>query len=234
MNIAARFAMKRLLALALICFGVVAVAVPAFAADRAMPSETPDGLKLVKRPGLDTVYVREGVSLAKYQKVMLDPVEVSFDKNWDPRRGTASRLEAADPVAIQQGLAKLAREVFQRELEKKGGYPLVAEPAPDVLRVRARIVDLYINAPETRSAQPSRVYVVNAGEMTLIAELYDSVTNTLFARIIDRQRGLERGLNELQIANRVTNTAEADRILTFWAGRLRNALDKARAEPGKE
>jgi hypothetical protein len=215
----------------LTCLGIVAFAMPAVSADRAMPAETPDGLQLVKRPGLDTVYVREGVSLAQYRKVMLDPVEVSFDKNWDPRRSTASPLESADPAAIQQGLAKLAREVFQRELEKKGGYPLVTEPGADVLRVRARIVDLYINAPETRSAQPTRVYVVNAGEMTLMAELYDSVTNTLIARVIDRQRGLERGLNELQIANRVTNTAEADRILTFWASRLRNALDKARAEP---
>jgi hypothetical protein len=215
------------------CLGILSLA-PAFSADRDMPAETPDGLKLVKRPGLDTVYVREGVSLAKYQKVMLDPVEVSFDKNWDPRRGAVAPLESADPVAIQKGLAKLAREVFQRELEKKGGYPLVAEPAADVLRVRARIVDLYINAPDTRSAEPTRVYVVSAGEMTLMAELYDSVTNTLLARVIDRQRGLERGLNELQIANRVTNTAEADRILTFWASRLRNALDKARAEPGKK
>ncbi len=31
------------------------------------------------------VYLREGASLAKYKKVMLDPVEVSFDKNWDPK-----------------------------------------------------------------------------------------------------------------------------------------------------
>jgi hypothetical protein len=137
-------------------------------------------------------------------------------------------------VAIQKGLAELARDVFRRELEKKGGYALVAEPGDDVLRVRARIVDLYINAPDTASAASTRVYVVNAGEMTLMAELYDSVTNTLLARVIDRQRGLERGLNELQIANRVTNTAEADRILTFWASRLRNALDKARAEPPKK
>jgi hypothetical protein len=224
--------MKPLLALAFTCLGIVAFAMPAVGADT--PTETPDGLKLVKRPGLDTVYIREGVSLAQYRKVMLDPVEVSFDKNWDPRRGTTSRLEAADPVAIQKGLAELARDVFRRELEKKGGYPLVAEPGADVLRVRARIVDLYINAPDTGSAGSTRVYVVNAGEMTLMAELYDSVTNTLLARVIDRQRGLERGLNELQIANRVTNTAEADRILRFWASRLRNALDKARAEPSQK
>jgi hypothetical protein len=211
----------------LAALSVVAVAMPAWTADRDAPN-TWEGLKKVKRPGLDTVYVREGVSLARYKRVMLDPVEVSFDKNWDPRRHGGASLDAADPMAIRQGLAKLAREVFQRELEKKGGYPLVDQPADDVLRVRAQIVDLYINAPETNSPGITRTYVVDAGEMTLVAELHDSQTNALIARVVDRQRGLERGLNELQIANRVTNTAEADRILTAWAKRLRDALDKAR------
>ena len=124
---------------------------------------------------------------------MLDPVEVSFDKNWDPRGSTRSRLDAADPQAIRQGLAKLARDVFKRELEKKGGYPLVEEPGEDVLRVRAQIVDLYINAPDTNGPGITRTYVMNAGEMTLVAELYDSQTNALIGACIDRQRGLDRG-----------------------------------------
>ena len=221
--------MKSSRTIAFMLAGIVAFALPAWSVDRDAP-ETWEGLKRVKRPGLDTVYVREGLDLAKYKRVMLDPVEVSFDKNWNPKRGIGSAFDSADPAAIRQELAKLARDVFRRELEKKGGYPLVDQPGADVLRVRARIVDLYINAPDTNSASPTRVYVVNAGEMTLIAELYDSETNTLLARVIDRERGLERGLNELQIANRVTNTAEADRILTSWADRLRTALDKARAQ----
>jgi hypothetical protein len=215
---------------ALAALGIVAFAVPVVAADRTDAPESWEGLKKVKRPGLDTVYVREGVSLAKYKRVMLDPIEVSFDKNWNPRRGPGA-FDSADPMAIRQNLAKLARDVFRRELEKRGGYPLVDQPGPDVLRVRAQIVDLYINAPETNSPGITHTYVINAGEMTLVAELYDSETNALIARVIDRQRGLERGLNELQIANRVTNTAEADRILSSWAGRLRDALDKAR-QPG--
>ncbi len=212
-------------AVALLALGLCAL--PAVAADREMPPETWEGLKLVKRPGFDTVYLREGVSLAKYARVMLDPVDVSFDKNWNPRRGPGIS-DAADPQEIRQNLAKLAREVFRRELEKKGGYPLVDEPGDDVLRVRAQIVDLYINAPETNNPGLTRVYVLDAGEMTLVAELYDSRTNAILARVIDRERGMDRGLNELQIANRVTNTAEADRIISNWARRLKTALDKAR------
>jgi len=211
----------------------LSVGTPGFSADDAKTTASADsweGLKRVKRPGLDQVYVREGVSLAKYKQVMLDPVEVSFDKNWDPRGVTGSRLDAADTMAIREGLAKLARTVFKRELERKGGYPLVDAAGEDVLRVRAQIVDLYINAPDVNTPGITHTYVVNAGEMTLVAELFDSQTNALIARVVDRQRGLERGLNELQIANRVTNTAEADRILSVWANRLRSALDKTRSQ----
>jgi hypothetical protein len=188
-----------------------------------------EGMQKVDRPGLDTVYLRDGASLAKYKKVMLDPVEVSFDKNWDPKKtGTLiSSNSGVDPQRIREDLAKLAREVTKRELERKNGYPLVDQPGEDVLRIRAQIVDLYINAPDTMSPG-SRTYVVSAGEMTLVAELYDSQTNSIIGRVVDRQRGLEQGPFDLQIANRVTNTAEADRILSMWARRLRNALDKAK------
>jgi hypothetical protein len=222
--------MKREWTLVMALAGMVAFTLPALSATRAQAPETWEGLKRVERPGLDTVYVRDGVNLSKYKRVMLDPVEVSFDKNWNPRRGPGS-FDTADPQAIRKDLAKLAREVFKRELEKKGGYPLVEEPGDDVLRVRAQIVDLYINAPETNGAGITRTYVVDAGEMTLVAELYDSQTNALLARVVDRERGTDRGINELQIANRVTNTAEADRIISNWARRLRNALDKARSTP---
>jgi hypothetical protein len=187
-----------------------------------------DGMKRVERGGLDAVYLREGVSLAKYKKVMLDPVDVSFDKNWDPKRtGSVSDFRKIDPQGIREDLAKLAREVTRRELEKKNGYALVDQPGDDVLRVRAQIVDLYINAPDTMTPG-SRTYVVSAGEMTLVAELYDSLTNTQIGRVMDRQKGLEQGPFDFQIANRVTNSAEADRILAMWARRLRTALDNAR------
>jgi hypothetical protein len=223
--------MKHPWAKAWAALALLAFTIPVLAADRPETPPSWEGMPRVKRPGLDAVYVREGVSLGKYKRVSLDPVEVSFDKNWNPRRGPGN-FDEADPTAIREGLAKLAREVFRRELEKKGGYPLVDQAGSDVLRVRAQIVNLYINAPETNTPGITRTYVIDAGEMTLVAELYDSQTNALIARVVDRQRGLERGLNELQIANRVTNTAEADRIISTWARRLRDALDKARAGSG--
>jgi hypothetical protein len=231
MNVQAAF-LKRVLAVAAV---VVALAGSGVALAREPTPDTWDGMPRVKRPGLDAVYLREGASLAKYKKVLLDPVEVSFDKNWNAKwKGTGSNIYGGtegrvDAEAIRTDLSKLARDATKRELEKRGGYPLVDDVGPDVLRVHARIVDLYINAPDTMTPG-KHTYVVNAGEMTLVADLFDSETNTLIGHVIDRERGQELGPFDLQIANRVTNTAEADRILSMWADRLRKALDTARAD----
>ena len=220
---------KRALAIAAV---VLALGISGVAAAKEPTPDSWDGMPRVKRPGLDAVYLREGASLAKYKKVMLDPVEVSFDKNWDPNNKiTGTNIYGGpgkvDAEAIRVDLGKLARDVTKRELERKNGFPLVDTVGEDVLRVHARIVDLFINAPD-RMEPGTRAFVVSAGEMTLVADLYDSQTNTLIGHVIDRERGQERGPFDLQVANRVTNTAEADRILSIWADRLRKALDNAR------
>lgn len=210
---------------------VVLATVTLIAGTPAMAKEpdTYEGLQRVERKGLDTVYLRSGATLAQYHRVMLDPVEVSFDKNWDPRGGRPG-FYAADPKRIREDLAKLARDTFRDELEKRGGYPLVNEPGPDVLRVRPQIVDLYINAPETNNPGIVDTYVIESGEMTLVADLIDSSTNTLIAHVKDRERGRDYD-GRLHIANRVTNAADARRVIGEWARQLRRALDSAKASP---
>lgn len=219
----------RYLALALVLLAVSLAATVEAKEPATTEGVVRDGLQKVERRGLDEVYVRPGASLAGYRRVMLDPVEVSFDKNWDPR--SKYRLDTADPQAIRVDLAKNAREVFRAELEK-GGYTLVDTPGTDVLRVRASIVDLYINAPETNTPGIVHTYVLESGEMTLLADLFDSNTNTLLVHVRDRDRG--RRNPTFEIANRVTNTADARRVLSEWARQLRSALDSAKAGEGKQ
>lgn len=196
-------------------------------ATSSAPPESWDGLERVSVKGLDKVYAAPGASLAQYSKLMLDPVDVSFAKNWDPRRDSRRLDDDANPEKIRTELARIFREVFQSELEQEGGYQLVDQPGPDVLRVQADIVDLYINAPDTMEAGRSRTYVLDAGEMTLVAELRDSRTNALIARVVDEREGSEFG--GFRVANMVTNTAEARRIIAIWANSLRRALNAARA-----
>jgi hypothetical protein len=191
----------------------------------AQPEEW-DGLVRQSGTRLQSVFVKPDAEIVAYRNVLLDPVEVSFARNWDPNRGGRSqlaRLDAADMEAIRTGVADLLRETLRAELAR-GGYQLVDEVGPDTLRVTAAIVDLYVSAPDTMSAGRSRTYTANSGRMTLVAELRDSLTGEILARAVDTRSGRTTGT--WSIANRVTNTADARRAMTTWSTALRQALDE--------
>jgi hypothetical protein len=191
---------------------------------------TEDGLTRVSLRGIDAAYVRKGADFKAYTKIMLDPVQVAFDKNWDPKR-TASHLPlpAEDRERIRKEAAELFMQVFKQELEKDGGYPLVSVAGPDVMRLSAALVDVYVNAPDTMSPGRTRTYVMNAGTATLAAEVRDSESGALLGRVFDKRETSSTG--SLQWSGSVQNSADAKRMFTQWAKLLRERLDTVRAAP---
>ena len=201
-----------------------AVLAPGWAS--AGPPQNWDGLEYRKTKGLDAVYVRPNVEFKAYRNVLLDPVEVAFDKNWDPNRdarSAARRLSTQDMQEIKDEMASEFRRIFAEQLAA-GGYDVVAGPLDDTLRVSAGLADVYINAPDPMTAGRSRTYTMNAGRMTLVMELRDGPTGQLLARVVDRQVGSETGF--AQLTSSVTNSAEFRRAVTAWAQRLVTGLDK--------
>jgi hypothetical protein len=195
-------------------------------------ASTRDGLVRVDTKVVDAVYKRPNATLTGYTKLLLHPIDVQFAKNWDPSKSGSAlyQMNPPDREKIKTELAQVFADVFKRDLEK-GGYPLVTEAGPDVLEMRAAIVNLYINAPDVsmQTSGRTKVYTADAGEMTLILQLHDSVTGQLLARAYDQRAGVESG--QWNWSNSVTNTAEAKRIISVWATQLRKALDASRA-PG--
>ena len=186
-----------------------------------------DGLQRISVEGIDLAYARPGATLAAYSKVRIAPIEVAFRKDWNPTRaGSLLRLSAQERDDIKSHVAKIVNEEFVRELQSKSSYKVVSEDGPDVLRVEVNIVDLYVNAPDTGSSAFSRSYTVSAGEMTLFAELFDSETGQVLARIVDRREARNTGM--LTLSSRVLNAAEAQGIASAWARILRQRLDNAR------
>ena len=86
------------------------------------------------------------------------------------------------------------------------------------------IINLDISAPDTRSAGMQRTYTTEAGEMTLLLELFDGTTGEILVRVVDRQRSRES--SRLQWTSSVTNQADARRILSRWASQFRKGLDE--------
>ena len=195
-------------------------------AKEELPEVSSDGLHLVKGTKAKIVYAKPGLSLAPYTKVQLLDCFVEFKKNWQRdynlnEIGLDGRISDKDADAIKQRLADEFRLIFTQELAKTG-HEVVTEAAPDVLLLRPAILNLDVAAPDVMRAGRSTTWVSEAGAMTLYLELYDSATSELLARVVDPRTADDFGY--AQRASRVTNKAEADRILRMWASTLATHL----------
>jgi len=183
------------------------------------------GLHKIKVKDIDLAYARPGASLAAYKRIKIDPVEVEFRKAKDPARaGSAIKLSSEEREKIRSNVARAVQEEFAKELQKSSAYKVASDAGPDVLRVKPRILDLYVNAPDVGPGR-TRTLVSSAGEMTLVAELSDSASGQVLARVAD-QRDASKG-GRLYLVNGTVNEEEARKIAAGWAQILRKALDKA-------
>lgn len=188
---------------------------------------TAEGLAKIQVKGVDLAYRREGVNMAPYSKLIVEPVEVAFHKNWDPTRpGSNLKLSKTERDNIRNGVGKIVQEEIEKALKAGGGWQLVKDAGADVLRLKAKVLNLYVNAPDTKQAGV-RTFTVSSGEMTLLLEIYDSETGAILARAVDRQESRDTGL--WQISSSVSNAADAQLIAAKWGKVLRDRLDKAKA-----
>jgi hypothetical protein len=211
----------------LILLLAVFLAAPAVAKDK-LPETTHDGLQLKHHTELAAVYLKPGESLEGYDRLMITDVYVAFKKNWQRNynrdvMGLDGRVSDKDVETIKNRLAKEFIVVFTKELQDEGGYEVVDEAAKDVLTLRPAIINLVVNAPDVDRVGMSRTFVASAGEMTLYMELYDSMTGDILARVIDVEAAGNHGIAHM--SSRLTNKAEADRVLANWADTIRDSLD---------
>jgi hypothetical protein len=207
---------RRGLGIAALVLGATGGAVSAARAAKA-PVEW-DGLVKVKSKRLDAVYLAPGADFRPYAKVMLDPTEVAFEKNWR-RDYNNSGLTLSQDVSekelqtlIAQGVTA-ATDLFD-EAYREGGYPVVQQAAPDVLRVRTAIANIRVSAPDRPTAGRSYSFANEAGSATLVVEVRDSTTNALMGRAVDSRVA---GDTTIGWRNRVTNRSDFRRLVKSWA-----------------
>lgn len=154
------------------------------------PPSTWDGLVLVKSKRLDLVYLQPGADFRGYSKVMLEPTEVAFHKRWQrdhnsSSRTLSSRISDRDiQKALSAGVTE-STEIFTKSWTK-AGYAVVAEPGPDVLRIKTGVINITVNAPDTGSAGATYSFAQEAGTATLFIEVRDSLTGALLGRAVDQ------------------------------------------------
>jgi hypothetical protein len=179
------------------------------------------------KPGGDDraalVYIKPDVSFPVYKKLMFERVVVLFSDNAQPRE--------IDPAMLKELTDYYQNALFNAV---KGGYEIVDQPGPDVLRVRVAITDMKPSNPTANTLStivPVGIVVSGAtkavsgdnlgtGEASTEFELLDSMTGVRLAAAVDRRqggKGVFRGKWE--------DTKEA---FDYWATRFRQRLDEVR------
>lgn len=192
------------------------IAVPAMGADKT--PDTWDGLVEVKSKKLDAAYLAPGADFRPYTKLLVDPTQAAFRKDWmknmNNRRDISRKVDDEMAMDILEAARTNFADVFG-EAFGKAGYAIVTAPGADVLRISPGVTNLYVNAPDVMATGRSVTYTANAGEATMVLELRDSITGALLGRVTDRRE--TRDSMGMQQANRVTNTSDFRALFKAWA-----------------
>ena len=212
----------------LIAAGLLALLiVPAAQAEDPM-GELFQNLVPVENARMGMAYIDPEADFSVFKRVMILDTYVAFRSGWqqDQRRGTRRvNVTASDMERIKRDVADLFTTVFTETLEADDGYEVVDAPDYDVLLLRPAIIDLDVTAPDTMSAGRSRTFTSTTGSATLYIELYDSVSGQILGRAADRTN-IRNNMGTVTWSNRVTNSADARRMFSRWAGFLRDFLDE--------
>jgi len=220
--------MYKTLMSSLLLLGIVATPATILAESKP-PQVSLEGLELVEKDRRGELYADPGIDWSVYDKIQLDKATVAFRKRWqrDQNRYRSFKVRDSDVEKIKKELAELFDEVFIEELTTNGGYEIVDEVADNVMRITPHIVDLDVYAPDTPTVGINRQFTESAGRMTLKLEIYDSVTGDLIVTASDRRESRRNGY--VQWTTRISNSADARRMLQRWATGLRERLDQARS-----
>lgn len=180
-----------------------------------------DKLQPGPKDGAKERWLKPGVDYAKYKKVMIDSVIFYYaDKSEDKGIDGNEMKELSDAFNLE----------FVNAM--KGGYTIVSEPGPDVLRLRTAITNIKKSKP-VRSAISSVVPVslgisivkkgatsswTGSGSTAAEFMAMDSVSGEVVAAAVDeRSAGFTERFSEL---------GSAKDAFKFWALRIRTVFDK--------
>jgi hypothetical protein len=193
---------------------------------------THDGLTRLDKTVMDVVWARTDIDLSGYSKVMFEGVGIEFRPVDGPYSGqagaTSVRTTSRTEFQLDDKTKALVREeiggAFVEELSRSDEYEVVDAPGPDVLLLRAGLLDVVSRVPPTPMGRSS-VYLDSVGEATLVLELYDSTSHAILIRAVDRRAAGNATTGAVTESNRATNRAEVRRLGRRWASIIRSGIE---------
>ena len=174
----------------------------------ACSTTTYESYRPVKNANVDIAYVAATADFSKYKRLMGDEMGIYFPTHISPSEQDIERVRTA------------FREAFLAQLTD---YKIVDQPANDVLKVSASLVDLRNTAADRLPQLSNNINeILQPGKLTFIIELGDSMTGNALLRAADTEKSPQIDLPEDGSAE----TAEIRAAAEHWANLLRNFLDK--------
>jgi hypothetical protein len=171
---------------------------------------------------LQPYFVKEGLDLAGYDKVLLDSLKVRDAKVVPPPwvegkdRGPKKwKLTKKDEEFLRESY----RAAMKQEIAEKGGYEVVTEPGEGVLILDVSIITL---TPYARKNET--VLVKGFGELLTQAQLRDGMTGELLAVF----EGVQEVGSEYQLNSRLNAETNLRALFDVWGSRVRGMLDRSR------
>jgi hypothetical protein len=170
----------------------------------ALANQAPAGLTAIKVDGITEAYLKPGTDLARYGKLVIDPIKVEVT-----REARAPQLDAADVKHAQSYFTEKLTEALGAKAQSSGGT---------ALRLRITVTEYQPNrqmqARTDAGGSISRVIAVGRAGFT--AELVDEASGQIVALFRDLDEGAPLGAN----SNINTQYGDADQIMRTWARQI--------------
>ena len=177
---------------------------------------------------IPATYVKEGIDLSVYNKVMVKPLSLDNIEVLKPAWEEGNDDIWAFNPENRSDIQKWFLDAMQQEIGGNGGYPLVNASGDDVLRVEVEVLSItpYVK-PGTQSSDSDHVIsTLGSGDIVISAEFRDSKTRELLI-LVEGERAIGEEYRELSAENHIKNLKG---MFTQWGKKVRETLDKAHAE----
>ncbi|MDD2679319.1 MAG: DUF3313 domain-containing protein [Candidatus Omnitrophica bacterium] len=174
------------------------------------------------------VYRDKSVDFAKYNKVILEPIQL-----WaaDSSDSTLSNLSKEDQQLLVDYLYVSLSDALKRD------YVMVNEPGPDVMRIKCVITEAKASSPVKEILSTVTPYGLGisyakkftlgthsgAGVVGIEGEALDSLTGKRLAAVVDRRASTK------SLSSSYTRWGDVQDAFNFWARRMQTNLALLRA-----
>ena len=195
------------------------------------PVVTSDGLVSERSGKFDELYLRPNADFSAYRRALIEPVPVRFARDLNRQHGLNHLLAQPlhqpylDRDTVAQDMSALMEKSLL-EAFRAANYEIVSQPGPGVVRISARIDELYINAPDEMSSSVRGAFNRETGDASLKLVAADSVTGNTLARVVHRR--IVREVGRANLANDTTNRFWFETAFRRWAADVTSAFGAER------